>query len=169
MFLASPLHRQYKTARTETRWHLLLKTWQMPTQTSASRGYVLFSGDARNTQKSLNCLSACEHTRGVLKAWKDMDHRGCLARCGLEMPDFAIRTAAGKFHPEHFTILFLPVPAFLRRVPRIHRGFCTAMIRRPPAPREPVSGRHRRQPGCRLKDWCLHFRCGSLSAVLPNS
>ena len=40
--LAAPLHRQYKTARTETRWHLLLKIGQMPTQTSASRGYVLF-------------------------------------------------------------------------------------------------------------------------------
>ena len=35
-------HRQYKTARTETRCHLLLKTWQMAIQTSASRGYVLF-------------------------------------------------------------------------------------------------------------------------------
>ena len=38
----TPLHRQYKTARTETRWHLLLKIGQMPIQTSASRGYVLF-------------------------------------------------------------------------------------------------------------------------------
>ena len=37
------------------------------------------------------------------------------------------------------------------------------------SPQEPVSGRHRRQPGCRLKDRCPHFRCGSLSAVLPNS
>ncbi len=37
-----PPHRQYKTARTETRRHLLLKIWQMTTQTSASRGYVLF-------------------------------------------------------------------------------------------------------------------------------
>ena len=35
-------HRQYKTARTETRRHLLLKSRQMTTQTSASRGYVLF-------------------------------------------------------------------------------------------------------------------------------
>ena len=40
--LMAPLHRQYKTARTETRCHLLLKTWQMTIQTSASRGYVLF-------------------------------------------------------------------------------------------------------------------------------
>ena len=45
-------HRQYKTARTETRWHLLLKTGQMPIQTSASRGYVLFSGAARDTRES---------------------------------------------------------------------------------------------------------------------
>ena len=44
-------HRQYKTARTETRWHLLLKTRQMPIQTSASRGYVLFiSGNKRHTK-----------------------------------------------------------------------------------------------------------------------
>ena len=40
--LMAPLHRQYKTARTETRCHLLLKIWQMAIQTSASRGYVLF-------------------------------------------------------------------------------------------------------------------------------
>ncbi len=106
--------------------------------------------------------------RGVFKAWQRHGIR-CPARCGRNAHILLQRTAAGKFHPEHFTILFLPVPAFLRRVPGIHRGFCTAMIRRPPAPREPVSGRHRRQPGCRLKDRCLHFRCGSLSAVRPNS
>ena len=40
--LMAPLHRQYKTARTETRRHLLLKIRQMPSQTSASRGYVVF-------------------------------------------------------------------------------------------------------------------------------
>ena len=51
VFLTSPLHRQYKTARTETRWHLLLKIRQMPIQTSASRGYVLFiSGNKRHTK-----------------------------------------------------------------------------------------------------------------------
>ena len=98
--LAAPLHRQYKTARTETRWHLLLKIGQMPTQTSASRGYVLFIGDVRNTQKSLNCLSACGHTRGVLKTWKDTDHRGCQTRCGLEIPDFAIRMKRLRLHSE---------------------------------------------------------------------
>ena len=49
--LATLLHRQYKTARTETRWHLLLKIRQMPIQTSASRGYVLFiSGNKRHTK-----------------------------------------------------------------------------------------------------------------------
>ena len=82
VFLTSPLHRQYKTARTETRWHLLLKAWQMPTQTSASRGYVLFISDVRNTQKSLNCLSACGHTCGVLKTWKNTDYRRCKKRQG---------------------------------------------------------------------------------------
>ena len=51
MSLRAPLHRQYKTARTETRWHLLLKIRQMPIQTSASRGYVLFiSGNKRHTK-----------------------------------------------------------------------------------------------------------------------
>ena len=51
VFLTSPLHRQYKTARTETRWHLLLKIRQMSIQTSASRGYVLFiSGNKRHTK-----------------------------------------------------------------------------------------------------------------------
>ena len=57
MPLVAPLHRQYKTARTETRYHLLLKTRQIITQTSASRGYVVFSGANKgHTQKSLNCL-----------------------------------------------------------------------------------------------------------------
>ena len=45
-------HRQYKTARTETRWHLLLKTGQMPIQTSASRGYVLFGSTVSAARKS---------------------------------------------------------------------------------------------------------------------
>ena len=51
--LVAPLHRQYKTARTETRYHLLLKTRQMITQTSASRGYVVFSELTRGTHKIL--------------------------------------------------------------------------------------------------------------------
>ena len=55
-------HRQYKTARTETRCHLLLKIWQMAIQTSASRGYVLFRGAIRDTHKSpTNCLPGCGH------------------------------------------------------------------------------------------------------------
>ena len=56
--LVPPLHRQYKTARTETRWHLLLKIRQMPIQTSASRGYVLFRGANKgHTQKSYKLSS----------------------------------------------------------------------------------------------------------------
>ena len=56
--LMAPLHRQYKTARTETRRHLLLKIRQMPTQTSASRGYVLFRGANKgHTQKSYKLSS----------------------------------------------------------------------------------------------------------------
>ena len=60
--LRAPLRRQYKTARTETRRHLLLKIRQMPTQTSASRGYVLLRGAIRDTHKSpTNCLPGCGH------------------------------------------------------------------------------------------------------------
>ena len=60
--LMAPLHRQYKTARTETRRHLLLKIGQMAIQTSASRGYVLFRGAIRDTHKSpTNCLPGCGH------------------------------------------------------------------------------------------------------------
>ena len=60
--LMAPLYRQYKTARTETRRHLLLKSRQMTTQTSASRGYVLFRGAIRDTHKSpTNCLPGCGH------------------------------------------------------------------------------------------------------------
>ena len=99
--LAAPLHRQYKIARTETRWHLLLKIGQMPTQTSASRGYVLFSGvDKGHTRKSLNCLRSADTFCGVLKTWKDTDHRGCQTRCGLEIPDFAIRMNRLRLHSE---------------------------------------------------------------------
>ena len=51
-------HRQYKTARTETRRHLLLKIRQMPPQTAASRGYVLFRGANKgHTQKSYKLSS----------------------------------------------------------------------------------------------------------------
>ena len=56
--LRAPLRRQYKTARTETRCHLLLKTWQMAIQTSASRGYVLLRGAHKgHTQKSYKLSS----------------------------------------------------------------------------------------------------------------
>ena len=70
--LMAPLHRQYKTARTETRRHLLLKIRQMPTQTSASRGYVLFDIKVAfmpsvvwchkgHTQKSYKLSPGCGH------------------------------------------------------------------------------------------------------------
>ena len=60
--LMAPLHRQYKTARTETRCHLLLKSGQVATQTSASRGYVLFGSAQSATRKVLNCLMICGHS-----------------------------------------------------------------------------------------------------------
>ena len=60
--LMASLHRQYKTARTETRRHLLLKIRQMPTQTSASRGYVLFRGANKgHTRKSYKLSPGCGH------------------------------------------------------------------------------------------------------------
>ena len=62
--LMAPLHRQYKTARTETRCHLLLKIWQMAIQTSASRGYVLFRGANKGHTKVLK-LSAGLRTQSV--------------------------------------------------------------------------------------------------------
>ena len=69
--LMALLHRQYKTARTETRWHLQLKIRQMPIQTSASRGYVLFSSAIRDTHKSpkIVCWFA-DTVRGVSKLGK---------------------------------------------------------------------------------------------------
>ena len=61
----APLHRQYKTARTETRCHLLLKIWQMATQTSASRGYVLFDIKMAFMPSVVWCRKG--HTQKVLK------------------------------------------------------------------------------------------------------
>ena len=57
--LMAPLHRQYKTTRSRClNCHLLLKTWQMAIQTSASRGYVLFRGAIKgHTQKSYKLSS----------------------------------------------------------------------------------------------------------------
>ena len=103
--LMAPLHRQYKTARTETRRHLLLKIRQMPTQTSASRGYVLFdnrwhlchllSGAARDTHKSpTNCLPGCGHDP---RSAPNLERHGSskMQTFGwLEMPHFLIRISS---------------------------------------------------------------------------
>ena len=88
--LMAPLHRQYKTARTETRRHLLLKIRQIPTQTSASRGYVLFDIKMafmpsvvwcrKGHTRILKLSAGCGHTRGVFKTWKNTDHRRCKNR-----------------------------------------------------------------------------------------
>ena len=90
--LMAPLHRQYKTARTETRRHLLLKIRQMPTQTSASRGYVLFRGAIRDTHKSpTNCLPGCGHDP---RSAPNLERHGSskMQTFGwLEMPHFLIR------------------------------------------------------------------------------
>ena len=91
--LMAPLHRQYKTARTETRRHLLLKIRQIPTQTSASRGYVLFDIKMAFMPSVVWCRKGhtkvlqivfrdADMTRGVLQTWKDMDHRRCRHSAG---------------------------------------------------------------------------------------
>ena len=82
--------RHDKTARTETRCHLLLKLRQMPTQTAASRGYVLFDIKMafmpsvvwcrKGHTRILKLSAGCGHTRGVLKTWKNTDHRRCKNR-----------------------------------------------------------------------------------------
>ena len=99
--LATLLHRQYKTARTETRWHLLLKIRQMPIQTSTSRGYVLFNirmadlchplfcTDKRCT-KVLKLSADCGHSPRVFKAWKDTDHRRYQARYIRNTPFYVL-------------------------------------------------------------------------------
>ena len=93
--LMAPLHRQYKTARTETRRHLLLKIRQMPTQTSASRGYVLLRGAIRDTHKSpTNCLPGCGHDP---RSAPNLERHGSskMQTFGwLEMPHFLIRISS---------------------------------------------------------------------------
>ena len=101
--LMAPLHRQYKTARTETRRHLLLKIRQMPTQTSASRGYVFVRHKGgiyaicclvpiRDTHKSpTNCLPGCGHDP---RSAPNLERHGSskMQTSGwLEMPHFLIR------------------------------------------------------------------------------
>ena len=92
--LATLLHRQYKTARTETRWHLLLKIRQMPIQTSASRGYVLFRSADKRCTKVLKLSADCGHSPRSVKTWKNTDHRRYQTRYRLEMPHFAFRISA---------------------------------------------------------------------------
>ena len=109
--LRAPLRRQYKTARTETRRHLLLKIRQMPTQTAASRGYVLFRGAIRDTHKSpTNCLPECGHD-----PWSapNLERHGSskMQPFGwLEMPYFLNRIFHLYFHmksPSVFLIILL--------------------------------------------------------------
>ena len=88
MPLVAPLHRQYKTARTETRYHLLLKTGQMTTQTAASRGYVLFRSAIRDTHKSpkIVCSLWTHHVEcsklGKTQMFKDV-RRGMVRNTGF--------------------------------------------------------------------------------------
>ena len=96
--LRAPLRRQYKTARTETRRHLLLKIRQMPTQTAASRGYVLFRGAIRDTHKSpTNCLPGCGHDPRSAPNLERHGSSRMSAAAWLEIPDFAVRICRRMF------------------------------------------------------------------------
>ena len=96
--LMAPLHRQYKTARTETRRHLLLKIRQMPTQTSASRGYVMFRGANKgHTRKSYKLSPGCGHDP---RSAPNLERHGSSkmpAAAWLEIPDFAVRICRRMF------------------------------------------------------------------------
>ena len=96
--LMAPLHRQYKTARTETRWHLLLKIGQMPIQTSASRGYVLLIGANKGHTKVLKLSSGLRtHSAECSKLGKTRIIADA-ATGWLEMPHFL-----NKIFPVHST------------------------------------------------------------------
>ena len=99
--LMAPLHRQYKTARTETRRHLLLKIRQMPTQTSASRGYVLFDIKMafmpsvvwcrKGHTRILKLSAGCGH---ILRSVQSLERHGSSKMpdaVWLEILDFAVR------------------------------------------------------------------------------
>ena len=112
--IMAPLHRQYKTARTETRWHLLLKTGQMPTQTSASRGYVLFRGAIKgHTQKSYKLSPGCGHDP---RSVPNLERHGSskMQTFGwLEIPHFSPTYFHLHFHmksPSVFLIISLITP-----------------------------------------------------------
>ena len=95
--------RHDKTARTETRCHLLLKLRQVTTQTSASRGYVLLQHkdgwfmpsvvwcwQARHKSPT-NCLPGCGHDP---RSAPNLERHGSskMQTSGwLEMPHFLIR------------------------------------------------------------------------------
>ena len=110
--LMAPLHRQYKTARTETRWHLLLKIGQMPIQTSASRGYVLLSSAVRDTRESAHCLRFVGHIPWIVKTWKRHGIR-CKHSAGRNAHIFLKRIFHLHFHmksPSVFLIILLITP-----------------------------------------------------------
>ena len=110
MSLVAPDNRWHKchlyveqniTARTETRRYLLLKIRQMPTQTSASRGYVLFDIKMafmpsvvwcrKGHTRILKLSAGCGH---ILRSVQSLErHRSSRMpdAVWLEIPDFAIR------------------------------------------------------------------------------
>ena len=90
--LATLLHRQYKTARTETRWHLLLKIRQMPIQTRLRAVMFLFrvqtsAAKSPKIVSGLRTLAECQNVENT-------DHRRYQTRYRLEIPHFAFRISA---------------------------------------------------------------------------
>ena len=101
-----------------TRYHLLLKTGQMITQTSASRGYVLFdikmafrhllSGCQQGAHTKVLKLSAvCGHTTWNVPNLEKHRCSRMFDAAWLEIPDFAIRIAAPvAFGTSHISITY---------------------------------------------------------------
>ena len=76
-------HRQYKTARTETRWHLLLKHGRCQFRHRLCAVMFCSAASIRDTHESPKIVCWLAATvRGVLQTWKDMDHNRCQQRYG---------------------------------------------------------------------------------------
>ena len=100
-------HRQYKTARTETRCHLLLKIWQMAIQTSASRGYVLLREYRQVRHKSpTNCLPGCGHDPRSAPNLEKHGSSKMQTSGRLEIPHFLNRIFHLHFHLKSHGVIF---------------------------------------------------------------
>ena len=112
MPLMALLHRQYKTARTETRCHLLLKIWQMAIQTSASRGYVFFQQCHKRYTRILKLSAGCGHIPWSVQSLKRHGSSGMPGAVRIRNARFCDQNCYRQFHPEHFIILCFTCPCF---------------------------------------------------------